>query len=181
MGVSCGWSTRYATATERYPGLGGTMACGVGVPAATPTQEETTIPTKVDSMSDLYARLASLGFDRTFLRAAILPEWWEDSLAEVPANRALAEDLFARGLGLRVSDLSQPSVDLQLPSLNRVKFKRYKNHVDERVAPAILIAQHAARIVVGATSLPPFELSFDAASVRQEIVRHNRYVDLPSL
>jgi hypothetical protein len=132
-------------------------------------------------MSDLYARLAAAGFDRTFLKDAVLPEWWEDSLAEIPANRAFAEDLFARSLGMPISDLSQPSVNLQLPSLTHVKFKRYKNHVDERVAPAILVAQRAAKIVVDSVSLPPFDLSFDAASVRQAILRHSRYVDLHSL
>jgi hypothetical protein len=153
-----------------------------GVLSANPRLlREALIPTKVDSMSDLYARLAATGFDRDFLKTAILPEWWEDSLAEVPANRAFAENLVARSLGMPISDLSRPSANLKLPSLNHVKFKRYKNNVDERVAPAILVAQYAAKIVVDAVSLPPFALNFDAAAVRQAILRHSRYVDLPSL
>jgi hypothetical protein len=139
------------------------------------------IPTKVDSMSDLYARLAATGFDRDFLRDAVLPEWWEDSLAAIPSNRAFAENLFARSLGMSISDLSQRSTDLHLPSLSHVKFKRYKNVVDERVAPALLVAQHAAKIIVDAVSLPPFDLSFDAATARQAILRQHRYVDLSSL
>jgi hypothetical protein len=132
-------------------------------------------------MSDLYARLAAIGFDRDFVRSAILPEWWDDSLAEIPANRAFAENLLARSLCIPISDLSQPSADLRLPSLTHVKFKRYKNHVDERVAPAILVAQRAAKIVVDAISLPSFELTFDATTARQAILRRYRYVDLSSL
>lgn len=133
-------------------------------------------------MSDLYARLAVTGFDRSFVRDAILPEWWDDGLAAVPANRAFAEDLLARSLGMAVSDLSEPSVALHLPSHSHVKFKRFKNQKDEKVAPALLIAQRAARIVVGSlTTLPPFSLNFDSVSVRQEILRNHRYVDLQSL
>ena len=132
-------------------------------------------------MSDLYARLAVKGFDRAFLQEAILPEWWDDTLAAVPANRAFVEDLLARSLGMTIADLSEPSADLCLPSLSHVKLKRYKNHVDERVTPALLIAQRAAKIIVGSLSLPPFTLSFDSPSVRQEILRHYRYVDLSSL
>lgn len=133
-------------------------------------------------MSDLYARLAAIGFDRNFLRDAVLPEWWEDSLADVPANRAFVENLLARNFGMPLQDLSRPSSELQLPSLSHVKFKRYKNHVDETVAPALLVAQRAARIVADALpSLQPFDLQFDAAAVRQAILRKHRYVDLSSL
>ena len=49
-------------------------------------------------MQDLYTRLVTIGFDADFLRRAVLPDWWEDSLAGVPANRALAEAAIARHL-----------------------------------------------------------------------------------
>lgn len=132
-------------------------------------------------MSDLYARLAALGFDREFVRSVVLPEWWEDSLAEVPANRALAEDAIARHLGMSVAALSRSSVPLSLPSLAHVKFKRYKNKVNETVAPAILVAQRAAKIIVESMSaLPAFDLG-RATNVRATILRKHRYVNLPSL
>jgi len=133
-------------------------------------------------MGDLYARLATIGFDRDFIRSVVLPEWWEDSLAEVPANRALAENLLARHLGMAIRDLSEPSAELQLPSLSHVKFKRYNNAADKGVAPAILVAQRAAKIVVESSSpLPQFNQATDAITVRQEILRRHRYVDLASL
>jgi hypothetical protein len=133
-------------------------------------------------MSDLYARLSATGFDPDFIRSVVLPEWWEDSLAEIPANRALAEDLVARHLGMPLGDLCDPSAALRLPSLSHVKFKRYKNSANKAVAPAILIAQRASKIVAeSAAPLPEFDPAVDAASVRQEILRRNRNVDLPTL
>ncbi len=141
------------------------------------------IPTTSHSMSDLYARLAATGFDREFIRSIVLPEWWEDSLAGIPANRALAEDAIARHLGMALEDLSRPSVPLRLPTLSHVKFKRHKNKADESVAPAILVAQRAARIIIDSIpSLPRFEAgSLDPASVRQKILLQHRYVNLASL
>ena len=134
-------------------------------------------------MGDLYARLRTTGFDREFVRSVILPEWWEDSLAGVPANRALAEDAIARHLGMPIEDLSRPSAPLGLPSLSHVKFKRYKNQADQTVAPALVVAQRAARIVVDANrSLPKFDLRpWTPVTVRQAILRHSRYVTLASL
>jgi hypothetical protein len=155
----------------------------LGVHALQPRREAIIRTTAAEPMSDLYARLADTGFDPLFVRSVILPEWWEDSLAEVPANRAFAENLLARNLGMSIGDLSQPSAGLRLPSLSHVKFKRYKNTVDETVAPAILVAQRAAKIVVDASSssLPQFVLPADALTVRQEILRRHHYVDLASL
>lgn len=134
-------------------------------------------------MSDLYARLAAVGFDREFIRSIVMPEWWEDSLAEVPANRALAEDAIARHLGMALADLSDPSAPLRLPSLSPVKFKRRRNQADESVAPAILVAQRAVRIVVDSISrLPRFEAgTLDPVTVRRKILLQHRYVNLASL
>jgi len=42
-------------------------------------------------MRDIYSRLKPLGFDSGFVRELLLPDWWDDELASVPANRAIAE------------------------------------------------------------------------------------------
>jgi len=42
-------------------------------------------------MRDIYSRLKPLGFDSGFVRELLLPDWWDDELARVPANRAIAE------------------------------------------------------------------------------------------
>jgi hypothetical protein len=133
-------------------------------------------------MSDIYDRLAACGFDRAFIREAILPEWWNDSLAEVPANRALAEMLIARCLGMSLVALNDPTASLEPTALPHVKFKLLKNTVDERVKPTLLVAERAVKIVAGAlSSLPPFKLPPDPLTIRRSILRSHRYVDLQSL
>jgi hypothetical protein len=83
---------------------------------------------------------------------------------------------------MAIRNLGERSAELRLPSLSHVKFKRYKNSVDETVAPAILIAQRAAKIIVESISpLPQFDPTADPLAVRQEILRHHHYVDLESL
>ncbi|MCL4552509.1 MAG: hypothetical protein M1305_02990 [Candidatus Marsarchaeota archaeon] len=39
------------------------------------------------AMRDIYERLKLIGFTAAFVRSCILPEWWEDKLADVPSNR----------------------------------------------------------------------------------------------
>jgi hypothetical protein len=99
-------------------------------------------------MADVYRRLTALGFDAKFIRAAVLPEWWEDALAEVPANRALAETAIARQLGLPVGALRDPQRELHLPPLTHLKLKRNHGTRPKDIQPALVIAQRVARIVV---------------------------------
>src|SRR6185503_20382966 len=56
-------------------------------------------------MNDLYRRLRQAGFDKAFVKRNLLPDWWDDALADVPANRAVAEAAISRMLGFPVAAL----------------------------------------------------------------------------
>lgn len=134
------------------------------------------------SLADLYSRLGNTGFDRTFLRNFVLPDWWEDKLADIEANRALAEAYVARQLGFSVKDLRERSRPLTLPPAPGVRFKRYRDQVDEAVRASALVALRAASVVVRAVGDRLLEASPKSArTIRDQILRHSRYVDLDSL
>jgi hypothetical protein len=86
---------------------------------------------------------------------------------------------------MSVEALGDPSASLKPSVLPKVKFKRFKRQqADDRVRPAIVVAQRAARIAVDALELlPPFESreSDDPSSIRREILRCYPSVDLSSL
>ncbi|NJL28493.1 MAG: ImmA/IrrE family metallo-endopeptidase [Thermoanaerobaculia bacterium] len=133
-------------------------------------------------MRDLYARLKDKGFDRAFIRDAVLPEWWEDELAAVPANRALAETYIARGLGFQLAELHDPQTELSLRLPSKPSFKRYKNQVDDRVLATALIAQRAAGLLADLLeALPAYRGELDAGTARRAILSRHRFVNLRSL
>jgi Zn-dependent peptidase ImmA (M78 family) len=124
-----------------------------------------------------------MGFSWKFVRSFVLPEWWEDKMAENAANRALAEAYIAKQLGFSAEDLRQRDRELEKPSMAEVRFKRYKNEVDEKVHPTVIVALRAAQIVVQSLSseVPKFQGSSDALEIRNSILRQSEYVDLDSL
>jgi len=133
-------------------------------------------------MRDLYRRLRELGFDADFIRTRILPDWWDDSLASVPANRALAEAAVSRMLGFPIADLRKPDARLKLPATDHVRLKRRQDTTDKEVAPTILIAERAATAIVRSLKgVPSFVGKLTAASVRERILQRRRLVDLESL
>lgn len=134
------------------------------------------------AVRDLYRRMKERGFDASFLREFVLPEWWSDELAEVEANRALAEGFIAKQLGFSLAELREPQRELSMPSIVEARFKRYKNQVDSRVKATALLAQQVAGRVIHLVKddLPPFE-SIPADTLREKILRYRHYVDLDSL
>lgn len=133
-------------------------------------------------MRDLYRRLRELGFDADFIRARVLPDWWDDSLASAPANRALAEAAVSRMLGFPISDLRKPDAKLKLPATSQVRLKRRQDTTDKEVAPTILVAERAATAIVSSLiGVPPFVGETTATSVRGSILQRRRLVDLESL
>jgi len=96
----------------------------------------------------LLRRLSKAGFKRDFVRPAILPDWWDDSLA---SDRRLVSDIelrVARFLGVSISDVRDPSRDLTVqPSGNTVL--RRAGHVEfAKLVPAIHAARRVAEAVV---------------------------------
>ena len=134
-------------------------------------------------MRDLYDRLKERGFDPSYLRSFVLPEWWTDDMADTESNRALAEAFIAKQLGFSVQELRNPTRPLTPPSLTQFRFKRYKGQVDEKVRASALVAQRAAQASLRAIGdrLPPFHGPRAALAIREEILRQSQYVDLDSL
>ncbi len=132
-------------------------------------------------MADIYRRLRKKGFDRDFVQDFVLPDWWEDSLAAVPANRALAEGYVARDLGFAIAELHDPESELSM-SFVGPRFKRYLNEIDELALAAAHIAQRAAKLVsTQLQDLPPYEVGLDGRAARKMILTRRPYVNLESL
>lgn len=137
---------------------------------------------KTDNMKDLYVRLKKVGYERKFVQECVLPDWWSDDLAAVPANRAIAELAIARHFGFRTADLRAPKCPLALPHCENVRLKRNAKITQQQVAGTVAVARRAAELVAEcATDLPSFDGPALASAVRDAILRNHAHVDLESL
>jgi len=133
-------------------------------------------------MRDLYQRLKAAGFDRAFIGNCVLPEWWQDEMAEVPANRAYAETALARQLGFPIHDLRDPQAVLSLDLERDFRLKRRKGTTLVKLLPALVLGRRLARLIAGLChNLPRFHGLIDALDARKAILDQHCYVDLPSL
>jgi hypothetical protein len=133
-------------------------------------------------MKSLYERLKDRGFDKKFVQSAILPDWWEDSLAENPASMALAESAIARQLGFKIAQLSDPSSHLDPPAASNFCLKRRSGTNRSEIMPAAIVAQRAAKLIADhLAGVPEFTGIKNARQIRRSILQHDSLVNLPAL
>lgn len=56
-------------------------------------------------MDALYLRLEALGLDAEFVRSVVLPDWWDDEIAQNPAGYAQGLAIISRNLGIELRHL----------------------------------------------------------------------------
>lgn len=93
-------------------------------------------------------RLAQAGFPREFVRAAILPDWWDDSCAEDPSLLAEVELRVARFLDRPLSEVSSPEIPLTPALQAGLQLRRGRELSQERLAPAIHAALKISAVVL---------------------------------
>ncbi|MBN9691870.1 MAG: hypothetical protein J0M24_16640 [Verrucomicrobia bacterium] len=131
----------------------------------------------------LFHRLKRVGYDDVFLRHAVLPDWWDDSLAHNPASLAQMQLRIAQRLSLPLGDLVDVSKALSLPDVSAIRLKRAKRGTErEDLAPGMVAARNAVRMVMPhLQNLSPLPANLTAVALRKWVLERNPTVDLGGL
>lgn len=113
---------------------------------------------KKQTVGHLLRNLSRAGFDKAFVRSAILPDWWQASCETDESLLSEIEVRIARFLGAPVSAMSDAA--LAVPNYPGAQLRHVRGADRERLSPAIHAALRIASAVVrnqNATeiSIPP--------------------------
>ncbi len=122
------------------------------------------------AMKDIYERLEPIGFNAAFVKSCILPEWWEDKLAEVPSNRQYAESVIARQFGIQAATLRDRNAKLRMRESTTLKLKRRHGASDDELKAAKILGERLAKIADNSLAIPPKLDGLTASSIRQRIL-----------
>jgi hypothetical protein len=121
-------------------------------------------------MRDLYDRLKLLGFNRTFLRECVFPEWWEDEMASVPANRAIVEAILSRQLSLDLAALRDPHGDVVLQPTLAARYKMRAGLDPCQLDVAQVVAARLATIAASCFDTPLMLKELSTVAIRNRIL-----------
>ena len=135
------------------------------------------------TLAPLYRRLKAVGFDRVFLQRAVLPDWWEDSLAANAATRSQIELHLAQRLGVSLAQLRDPAQTITLPGTSDVRLKRATGAAQRNdIAPGMIVARRTVGVVLPhLRDVPALPAHLGVGDLRTWILARHRVVDLPAL
>lgn len=133
-------------------------------------------------MRSLYARLKDVGYTKSFIQKRILPDWWDDSVADSPSGYSEALIAISRGLGFTFESLHTPEAALKLPSAEKYRLKKQASTDGESVRTVVNLACTTAHTMVRSLrNLPEYESTSDPLGIRDEILSTHGIVDLDAL
>lgn len=98
-------------------------------------------------MPTLFRRLKKIGYDEEFLRRVVLPDWWDDALADDPTSRVQIELRVAQRLSLPLADVANPEKPRQLARATDIRLKRAKAGMERAdVLPGLIAARGVSHL-----------------------------------
>lgn len=137
--------------------------------------------TPTNQMKNVYLKLANNGYKKHFVRS-LLPEWWDDEIANTDSGLQQVSLILGRILGVRPESLWVESAALELSIPKDRKFKHRADTLKGSLDVACAISNAIAKIVVSGY-LPTFKKDqlVDAAELRNRILDKDSWVTLQKL
>lgn len=139
---------------------------------------------KSQKFQTLMRRLSKAGFEKGFIRPALLPDWWDEACDQDPELLPDFEMRVARFMGLPLSSVRNPDTNLMAPSYSGAQLRRVRDIDGDRLAPAI----HAAIQIAGAVArnlrnpeLQPVVPDSDGLVWREQIQRDGSAIKLDDM
>lgn len=137
-------------------------------------------------MPALYKRLRQAGIKTAFVKNTILPEWWQDDIAQNFAEYGAALDYIAQGLGIPLKVLYDNDAEIVKPRNYAVKFKKSKNTQNADILWAAEFGRFIARSVLRALPQASEQektvlCKQSATDIRRHILQSHRTVNLDTL
>lgn len=132
-------------------------------------------------MSLIYTKIKKAGFNQSYINS-VLPDWWDDSLADTPAGKQYARLRLARIFSLSPESLSDNSENVSFSFNGYHQFKHRTDLNKDDLTVATAIAYSAARVVSAnfrTAYNPAVKLNWE--TVRTQLLKTSPYVTLPSL
>jgi hypothetical protein len=132
-------------------------------------------------LRSLYARLQRAGLDTRFVRETLLPDWWDDAIAEHPTGYAEARLRIARALGLSLRQLDSEDPLGEMLDETRLRCKTRRGMELDSIRWTIALAKRAAELATRATPKPYEPIPESASQIRDAILQEHQWVSLDNL
>lgn len=94
----------------------------------------------------MYTKLEAAGYKASWVRANVLPNWWEDKMANQPSLLQQAQIIVSKFFDVPLREVLDPYSPLPAPDMGHVSFKRLSHATSANMGPVFLTVTRAAEI-----------------------------------
>ncbi|NOU23718.1 MAG: ImmA/IrrE family metallo-endopeptidase [Methyloglobulus sp.] len=127
-------------------------------------------------MKSLYSKLKAVGYNPKYIES-LLPEWWDDEIAETPAGLQQASLILGQTFGIRADTLWTENA---IPAFNLpedIRFKHRENIVVDDLSITCAVARSLAHVVLKAfPEKPRPNFYLDASVLREQLLKRNKWI-----
>jgi hypothetical protein len=128
------------------------------------------------NMKYLYNNLKTVGYNQSYIKS-LLPDWWDDEIAETPAGLQQASLILGQIFGVRAESLWAAEAEPTLNLPQGICFKRRENIVTDDLSIACAVARSLARIVLKAFPAKPRpKFYLDASELRKQLLDGKKWI-----
>ncbi|HLK61249.1 MAG TPA: ImmA/IrrE family metallo-endopeptidase, partial [Chthonomonadaceae bacterium] len=121
-------------------------------------------------MQPMYKRLKRAGFPEKYVREKVLPDWWDDHIAETPAGYGQAVTMIALNLNIDPCSLEDEQSEIVCTKFGKPKYKKQAGHTDGELEPATCIAVRAAKIACLGVDIGAAPVPVSAQEIRRSLL-----------
>lgn len=127
-------------------------------------------------MKRLYSKLQTVGYNPKYIKS-LLPDWWDDEIAETPAGLQQASLILGQTFGVRAETLWTESAEPALKLPQGICFKHRENIADDDLNVACAVARSLARIVLKVFPTKPRpDFYLDASELRKQLLIDKKWI-----
>lgn len=123
-------------------------------------------------IKDIYDKLKKIGFDKSYLKKFILPDWWEDEIAKTTNGFIIFCGIISKNLSLDYSFLIKNEIKFGIFEDDGISFnhKMNNNYSERDVQLADLISLKIAKLVNSINKNKFRKLPANVKNIRKEII-----------
>lgn len=127
-------------------------------------------------MKRLYSKLQTVGYNPKYIKS-LLPDWWDNEIAETPAGLQQASLILGQTFGVRAETLWTESAEPALKLPQGIRFKHRENIADDDLNVACAVARSLASIVLKAfPAKPQSGFYLDASELRKQLLVGKKWI-----
>ncbi|MGD1007108.1 MAG: ImmA/IrrE family metallo-endopeptidase [Ignavibacteriaceae bacterium] len=132
-----------------------------------------------NSIKDLYQTLKIYGIDKKFTKEILLPDWWEDEIADSQTGYFQAASIIAKNLGIDIAGLINKVEIINLKNPAQIKFKYPINlSFNQKDIWPNSLASKVSEIIEQLYDTPFKKISNDVLNIRSSILNQYKIVNL---